>query len=85
MCVPKTLVRSGTSNRAVPYLGRRDFVRPEFIAMLNDAGGPCWSYESRAGLWTFVGGKKKSPRHGLCGRLAAEGAHDAQSDQLRLT
>ena len=27
--------------------------------MLNDAGGPCWSYESRAGLWTFVGGKKK--------------------------
>ena len=26
-----------------------------------------------------------SPRHGLCGRLAAEGAHDAQSDQLRLT
>ena len=31
-------------------LGRRDFVRPEFIAMLNDAGGPCWRYESRAGL-----------------------------------
>ena len=28
----------------------RDFVRPEFIAMLNDAGGPCWSYGSRAGL-----------------------------------
>eukprot|EP00966_Prymnesium_polylepis_P093949 2174858-Prymnesium_polylepis.1 len=23
-------------------LGRRDFVRPEFTAMLNDAGGPCW-------------------------------------------
>ena len=38
---------SGTSSGA---LGRRDFVRPEFIAMLNDAGGPCWSYESRAGL-----------------------------------
>ena len=35
---------SGTSS------GRRDFVRPEFIAMLNDAGGPRWSYESRAGL-----------------------------------
>jgi hypothetical protein len=29
-------------------------VRPEFIAMLNDAGGPRWSYESRAGLLTFV-------------------------------
>ena len=38
---------SGASSGA---LGRRDFVRPEFIAMLNDAGGPCWSYESRAGL-----------------------------------
>ena len=38
---------SGTSSGA---LGRRDFVRPEFIAMLNDAGGPCWRYESRAGL-----------------------------------
>ena len=37
----------GTSSVA---LGRRDFVRLEFIAMLNDAGGPCWSYESRAGL-----------------------------------
>eukprot|EP00966_Prymnesium_polylepis_P004902 112419-Prymnesium_polylepis.1 len=23
-------------------LGRRDFLRPEFIAMLNDAGGPRW-------------------------------------------
>ena len=42
-----TLLPSGTSSGA---LGRRDFVRPEFIAMLNDAGGPCWSYESRAGL-----------------------------------
>ena len=39
----------------LPYRrGRRDFVRPEFIAMLNDAGGPCWSYESRASLLTFV-------------------------------
>eukprot|EP00966_Prymnesium_polylepis_P306901 7091799-Prymnesium_polylepis.1 len=26
--------------------------------MLNDAGGPCWSYESRAGLETFVWGKQ---------------------------
>jgi hypothetical protein len=32
---------NGTSSGA---LGRRDFVRPEFIAMLNDAGGPCWRY-----------------------------------------
>ena len=32
---------SGTSSGA---LGRRDFVRPECIAMLNDAGGPRWSY-----------------------------------------
>ena len=54
----KLLPASGTSSGA---LGRRDFVRPEFIAMLNDAGGPCWSYESRAGLWTFE--KKKM----LCG------------------
>ena len=35
-------------------LGRRDFMRPEFIAMLNEAGGPRWRYESRAGLLTFV-------------------------------
>ena len=42
---------SGTSSGA---LGRRDFVRPEFIAMLYDAGGPRGSYESRAGLLTFV-------------------------------
>jgi hypothetical protein len=40
-------------------LGRRDFLRPEFIAMLNDAGGPRWSYESRAGLLTFVWKKKR--------------------------
>jgi hypothetical protein len=41
-------------NGMPPQNGRRDFVHPEFIAMLNDAGGPRWSYESRAGLLTFV-------------------------------
>ena len=50
---------SGTSSGA---LGRRDFVRPEFIAMLYDAGGPRWSYESRAGLLTFVW--KEEEEHG---------------------
>ena len=34
-------------------------MRPEFIAMLNDAGGPRWSYGSRAGLLTFVWKKKE--------------------------
>ena len=47
VCPTSTKNASGTSSGA---LGRRDFVYPEFIAMLNDADGPCWSYESRAGL-----------------------------------
>ena len=62
---------SGTSSGA---LGRRDFVRPEFIAMLNDAGGPRWSYESRAGLLTFVwGGEKTMPSVPRLTRQAAFG------------
>ena len=43
---------AGTSlvYRARKETGRQDFVRSEFIAMLHDVGGPCGSYESRAGL-----------------------------------
>eukprot|EP00966_Prymnesium_polylepis_P131618 3044127-Prymnesium_polylepis.1 len=34
--------------------------------MLNDAGGPCWSYESRAGLGTALDLRTKKKRDAEC-------------------